>query len=266
MPKPLINRGNVRIWDWRPKDIVTDIHGCLAVLERLLEKLGYVRSQGVWQHPERMLVVNGDLGDRGPDSLGVWQLVMDMVSGGHARYNPGNHDNKFYRWLIGRKVRVSHGLETTVAEFSALRIRERERFRRRVIRFFEEAPLYQWFVDEDLVVAHAGITEQLVGRVSARAEAFVLYGDVEPGQKDADGFPIRRNWEKDYHGPYTVVYGHTWHPEPHIVGRTFNIDTGAVFGHQLTALRFPEMELVSEPSEVAVPSGRPALERAPTRV
>ena len=46
-----------------------------------------------------------------------------------------------------------------------------------------------------------------------------------------------------------VVYGHTPVPEPEWLNRTINIDTGCVFGGKLTALRYPEKELVSVPAE-----------------
>ena len=46
-----------------------------------------------------------------------------------------------------------------------------------------------------------------------------------------------------------VVYGHTPVPEPEWLNRTINIDTGCVFGGKLTALRYPEKELVSVPAK-----------------
>ena len=53
-----------------------------------------------------------------------------------------------------------------------------------------------------------------------------------------------------------VVYGHTPVVEARWVNRTLNIDTGCVFGGSLTALRWPEQELVSVPArEVHWPVG-----------
>jgi protein phosphatase len=45
-----------------------------------------------------------------------------------------------------------------------------------------------------------------------------------------------------------VVYGHTPVPEAEWLNRTLNIDTGCVFGGRLTALRYPEREVVSVPA------------------
>ena len=65
------------------------------------------------------------------------------------------------------------------------------------------------------------------------------------GETDELGLPVRVNWAADYRGSATVVYGHTPVFEPEWLNRTINIDTGCVFGGKLTALRYPENELVS---------------------
>jgi protein phosphatase len=56
---------------------------------------------------------------------------------------------------------------------------------------------------------------------------------------------VRYPWAEDYRGHAQVVYGHTPVPEPVWLNRTICIDTGCVFGGRLTALRYPERELVS---------------------
>lgn len=65
---------------------------------------------------------------------------------------------------------------------------------------------------------------------------------------------MRRDWAKQYEGKAAVVYGHTPVKEVRKINNTYNIDTGAVFGNKLTALRYPEMELMS------VQSGMPYVE------
>src|SRR6266545_4492308 len=85
------------------------------------------------------------------------------------------------------------------------------------------------------------------GRVSGVVRNFALYGDTT-GKKDEFGLPERRNWAADYQGRSTVVYGHTPVLATEWVNRTINIDTGCVFGGLLTALRYPEQELVSVPA------------------
>ena len=61
--------------------------------------------------------------------------------------------------------------------------------------------------------------------------------------------PVRYNWSADYRGKALVVYGHTPVPEPLWLNGTVNIDTGCVFGGKLTALRYPEREVVSVPAK-----------------
>ena len=81
------------------------------------------------------------------------------------------------------------------------------------------------------------------GRGSGAVRDFALYGETT-GETDEFGLPVRYNWAAEYRGQAMVVYGHTPVPEPEWLNRTINIDTGCVFGGKLTALRYPERELV----------------------
>jgi len=98
-----------------------------------------------------------------------------------------------------------------------------------------------------LVVAHAGLRESYHGRSSSQAKAFCLYGETT-GKTDEYGLPVRLPWANNYSGEATVVYGHTPLLEPEWVNNTICLDTGAVFGGALTALRYPTRELVAVPS------------------
>jgi protein phosphatase len=229
-----------------PFDIVGDVHGCVDELTELLETLGYGPdpADGTWRHPAgRTAVFLGDLTDRGPGSVAVLRRVLPMVAAGAALFTPGNHDNKLMRYLLGRKVRVGHGLGRTIAELDALPPDERVRLADATCRLIADAPIYLILNDWRLVVAHAGIKEWMIGQVSERVKSFCLYGDVV-GETDAQGFPIRRDWAREYQGAAAVVYGHTVVPRPEWVNNTINIDQGCVFGGALTALRWPEREIV----------------------
>lgn len=227
-----------------PFDIIGDIHGCVDELVLLLQKLGYQKENDNWVHPEgRKPIFLGDLVDRGPDSPGVLKLIMPMVKTGLAWCVPGNHDDKLKRWLTGKQVHVRHGLEVTVAQLAG----ESDEFRKEIVQFVDGLISHYVFDDGKLVVAHAGMKESMQGRGSGAVREFALYGETT-GETDEFGLPIRYNWAAEYKGKAMVVYGHTPVPEPQWLNNTIDIDTGCVFGGKLTALRYPEKELVSVPA------------------
>jgi len=238
--------------DSGPFDIIGDVHGCAGELEALLERLGYdVRWSGVpgavrvdvLPPAGRRAVFVGDLVDRGPRSPDVLRLVMSMVESGAGFAVPGNHDVKFQRWLDGKDVKASHGLDRTIAQIAA----EPKAFRATVSRFFKSLPVYLWLDGGALAVAHAGIKEEMLGRDSGEVRRFCLYGETS-GETDKFGLPIRYHWAAEYRGRTAVVYGHTPVPDADWVNTTICLDTGCCFGGKLTALRWPERDIVSVPA------------------
>lgn len=224
-----------------PFDIVGDIHGCSSELETLLDRLGY--RDGV--HPGgRTAVFVGDLVDRGPDSPGVLRRVMSMVASGNALCVPGNHENKLGRYLKGRKVQHTHGLAETVEQLE----KEDGTFRQQVLEFIDGLVSHYVLDGGDLVVCHAGLPEKYHGRTSGRVRSHALYGDTT-GETDEFGLPVRYPWAEEYRGRAAVVYGHTPVPRTSWINNTICLDTGVVFGGRMTALRWPERELVDVPAE-----------------
>jgi protein phosphatase len=227
-------------------DVIGDIHGCYQEFIELTKKLDYEWIDGIPINKEgRVLAFVGDLTDRGPESLKVIEAIYRIVIvAKNGYYCPGNHCNKLYRYFLGRKVQITHGLETTVAEYEALSSKERNGVKNRFIQLYEGSPLYHVLDNGNIVIAHAGIREDYIGRNDKKVQTFVLYGDIT-GETHSDGSPIRRDWAKQYTGNTWIVYGHTPVRQPRVINNTINIDTGAVFGGMLTALRFPELETVS---------------------
>lgn len=225
-----------------PFDIIGDVHGCFDELTELLEKLGYgLDEDKVYRHGRgRRAVFVGDLCDRGPKNADVLRLVMNMVRAGTAFCVPGNHDDKLKRYLKRNQVQISHGLEKTIRELE----QEDQSFLDEVQTFLENLVSHYIFDDGRLVVSHAGIKAEYIGRVSGRIRSFCLYGDTT-GETDESGFPVRANWALDYRGEAMVVYGHTPQEEVQAVNRTYCIDTGCVFGGKLSCIRYPEKEVVS---------------------
>jgi polynucleotide kinase-phosphatase len=231
-----------------PFDIIGDIHGCYDELRHLLEELGYgiaeVDGRMQVDPPEgRMAIFLGDYGDRGPKTPEVYRLVMSMVAAGTALALPGNHDVKLGRHLDGRNVRINHGLAETIDQFGRLSGEEIEE-----IRAFVQSLVSHYVLDDGrLVVAHAGLPEELQGRSSRTVRDVALYG-VTTGRVDDYDLPERLDWAADYRGGALVVYGHTPVAEPIWSNGTINIDSGCVFGGSLTALRYPERTLVTVPA------------------
>jgi len=232
-----------------PFDIIGDVHGCFDELQELLHQLGYevTSSDGHYtvSHLEgRKVIFLGDLTDRGPNSPGVLRLVMDMVKSDQALCIAGNHDEKLNKYLSGKNVQLTHGLDKTVHQLQGTT----KEFQREVKDFLYGLIAHYVLDDGKLVVAHAGLPEQMHGRAAAGVRSFCLYGETT-GEIDQFGLPVRYDWAKRYRGKANVVYGHTPIPEPEWINNTINIDTGCTFGGRLTALRYPERELVTVPSK-----------------
>lgn len=233
-----------------PFDIIGDVHGCFEELCKLLEKLGYrihsSPSDGHGPcfhvtHPEaRRVIFLGDIIDRGPGIVPCLRLVMDMVLAGRAICLLGNHEAKLIRKLEGRDVKLKHGLEQTVEELA----KTSPDFQARLLHFLEKLPAHALLDGGRLVVAHAGMKEHYIGRLGEKVRSFALFGDTT-GEVDSYGLPVRNDWAQGYQGRALVVYGHTPTLEVRFVNNTVCVDTGCVFGGQLSALRYPEKELVS---------------------
>lgn len=236
-----------------PFDIIGDVHGCYEELIELLRKLRYIIEKTAddgtnyglkVSHPEnRTVIFLGDLIDRGPASPAVLKLVMSMVRSGTALCVPGNHDMKLHKKLTGKAVQEKHGLAETLRQLEG----EPDAFKNDVKEFLYGLVSHYVLDSGKLVVAHAGLKEEMQGRGSGAVRSFCLYGETT-GETDEFGLPVRYNWAAEYRGRAKVVYGHTPVPSAQWLNNTIDIDTGCVFGGSLTALRYPEEELVSVPA------------------
>jgi hypothetical protein len=74
-------------------DLVGDIHGAVDRLRKLIEKLGYRKSEGRWSHPDQhRLVFLGDYADKGPRVAEAIELVRELCDARVACAIAGNHD------------------------------------------------------------------------------------------------------------------------------------------------------------------------------
>lgn len=250
-----------------PFDIIGDVHGCADELVELLGILGYrVELTGTADHRQahiaapkgRRAIFVGDLVDRGPASPDVLRIVMAMCATGQAFCVPGNHDAKFLRWLGGSNVKPTHGLDLTIAQMLAAP----ESLRNEARVFLDSLPHHLWLEDGRLAVAHAGIRQQMIGSTHGKVRSFCLYGDT--GGRDDNGLPIRYHWAAHHRGETSIVYGHTPVSAAEWLNNTLCVDTGCCFGGKLTAMRWPERNIVTVTAREAYaerrrPFGHPPL-------
>lgn len=225
-----------------PLDIIGDVHGCYDELVELVEQLGYMKNEdGFYIHPDnRKLVFLGDLTDRGPKNTEVLDFVMGHCNAELAYCVLGNHDFKLIKKLHKRAEPFTHGIEITLNQID----KRGSDYANVVMEFLNALPTQYVFDDGKLVVAHAGMREEYIGKGSMRVRAYCMYGDTS-GETDEYGLPVHIDWASSYTGKTEIVYGHIPNEFPDIKRNTYNIDTGCVFGNKLTALRYPENETVS---------------------
>ncbi len=236
-----------------PLDFIGDVHGCFDELTTLLKQLNYTiethkdksinYGYTVTPPEDRKAVFVGDLTDRGPRSNEVLRLVMSMVKTKSAYVVCGNHDFKLHKKLSGKNVNLKHGLAETVEQLKD----EPQEFINEARDFLKGLISHYIFDEGRVVVAHAGLREEMHGRGSGQVRNFCMFGETT-GEVDEFGLPIRLNWAKEYQGKAIVIYGHTPVPKAEWFNNTMDIDTGCVFGGSLTALRYPEKEIISVPA------------------
>ena len=212
-------------------DVVGDVHGCLKTLHHLLEKLGYEKSG---RHPDgRRLAFVGDIVTKGAHSAETFDYVARLIGSGRASMTRGNRD-------------VSWANERPEA------------------RWLADFPIQLMLDGGRLLVVHAAIRGDLIGKVDVEAEHWCLRGGAETG---SDGAEVRPDWQAGYDGDPFVVAGHSVVSKPRFRdagGGSVIVDTGAVyaagardrftgepFHGYLSALRWPEREIVSVPTDPA---------------
>jgi protein phosphatase len=227
-----------------PYDLIGDVHGCRDELVVLLRTLGYrvdAAQAQVVPSSGRSVIFLGDLVNRGPQTPAVLRLVMGMVAAGTATSLAGNHDVALARALAGFDSDDVDALSASLQQLES----ESIDFKQSVVEFIDSLPRQLTLDEGRLVLAHAGLPLEYHGSDSAEADDFAVNGRKVP---DASGGLVRYQWAEDYRGQALVVYGHASQLEARWINRTLCIDTGCVYGGSLTALRYPELELVSVPA------------------
>ncbi len=209
--------------------IVGDLHGCLDELLDLLAATSFDAAH------DRLVSV-GDLVGKGPRGA---EVVRFFREGGHAAVR-GNHDERLLAWRRGdtdRPLGASHARD-------AARRSDEDWQWLDALKLSLELPEHQVFV------VHAGLVPGVP--LSAQDPQLMmnlrsLRADGSPSSRVEDGAPWARAWP----GPELVVFGHDavrglqrW---PHAVG----LDSGCVYGGELSALVLPDRRVVSVPARQA---------------
>lgn len=208
---------------------IGDVHGCARSLDALLEALA--------PEADDHLVFVGDYVDRGPDSKGVIDCLLELRETHRCTFLRGNHEALMLDYLDRGEFelwRMNGGIETLESyrtEAGQIEIPESH------IRFLRKTELY--YDTDDFFFVHAGLRPNLSVAENVRLadEHTFLW---ERSHLNGDGLA----WEK------TVVCGHTPHSDPIAEDKLILIDTGCVYYHhpkmgKLTAVRLPEREFVS---------------------
>ncbi len=225
-------------------DVIGDIHGCLEELKNLLIILGYKEDpNGYYIHEEnRIFLITGDFVDRGPSSIETLFFIKKHCDRNLALTVIGNHEWKFQRYLMGRNIKMNEILEKTIGEI------KKEDDKKEILSFLSSLPVYLIYEanNKKYIIVHAAFKSNFINLYDKNIFDYCVYGPTENG-KTKDGFPIRIPWWEDYDGNECILYGHlvTDDYKPRIFPNSIGLDTGCVFGGNLTAFRLPEEKFFS---------------------
>ena len=199
--------------------LIGDVHGCNDELGELLKKAG-------WTSEDRLVLV-GDLVAKGPDSTGVVKRARELG----ALAVLGNHDAHLLDVRAGLSKKAHHSkLAASMSEDDW--------------KYLDQLPLWLDFPELNCLVVHGGL---IPGVELERQPRHVL---LNMRSLDAEGHASMRvdggvPWASRWPGPRHVVFGHDalrgLQQHPHATG----LDTGCVYGRELTGLWLPENRLVS---------------------
>ena len=199
--------------------VVGDIHGCYDELIETLETVGFGQDDRV--------VCVGDLVTKGPKNREVLELFM---SDQRFRSVIGNHDLALRRKWHGEKLKLKPSQKATHKELKA----DKEKY----LPFLNKLP-FTIDLGTHLVV-HAGLRPD-VELYSQTSEDMTLLRTLGKNRESHDGTP----WYEVYDGEKVVLFGHWPSSEPRRGPRAIGLDTGCVYGYNLTAYIIEEDKFIT---------------------
>lgn len=205
--------------------IVGDIHGCLDMLKKLMDKI-------VWSPNKDTLIFLGDYIDRGENPKGVVDYILGITKySSQVECIMGNHESMFLDYLSGkdRGLFLFNGGWNTLETYLADKPQD------------DGSP-----VPPDHVVFY----ESLKSYIEIE-DYYIVHAGFRPGveaqdQADEDMIWIRDTFiYSDYDFGKKIIFGHTPFDEPLVMENKIGLDTGAVYGNRLTCLELPELRFRS---------------------
>lgn len=203
--------------------VVGDIHGCYDELMKLIGKIGLQKS-------DRVISV-GDLVAKGPKSREVLDLFIN-----DKQYSTviGNHDLALRRRWNGEDIEMKGSQKESHKELKG--------GKDIYIPFFNQLPFMIEL--EEHIVVHAGLRPNVALHSQTTGDLTRLR-TLGPDRESDEGTP----WYQVYYGEKTVLFGHWPSAEPRRGPKAIGLDTGCVYGYNLTAYIIESDEFVSVPAE-----------------
>ena len=203
--------------------IVGDVHGCFEELQLLLQKCGYARGDRV--------VLAGDLVAKGPNSQAVVQFARE--NGLLAVL--GNHDD----FALQHRANMEKGQTSSRREH--LRDLKPDDWT-----YLQSLPLFLRlgpFAGREWVVVHAGVVPGVPIDKQKRDHLLSLRS-IDNGGEPTRRLLVHYPWTAKWQGPDGIVFGHDAVRGLQRTPSAIGIDTGCVYGRELTALILPDERLV----------------------
>lgn len=195
--------------------VIGDVHGCYYTFKKLLEH---------WNSEEELLVQVGDLIDRGSFSPELVEYCKELKINYHKQviFLKGNHEfemvEDFYRG-------PNHNWRRQCGEETLKQYKERDFNPKEHVEWFSELPLY--WENENLFISHAGISTLEESAFEEDSENSVIWNREE--LKNIGKLQIIGHTPCEKHNPIYDGRANSW-----------NLDTGAGYSGNLTALRVSE--------------------------
>ncbi len=199
--------------------IIGDVHGCFDELQALLKKVNYVNKE------DRLIFV-GDLINRGEKSLEVLRFVKNS----NSLVVAGNHELAFLDFLNNNYHDYKY--KNCFSELFKKMGDEASFWKD----WIKKLPLY--IEEEDFIIVHAGVApnkhpKELSNRILTKIRTWDGIGD---NLNNPDDTP----WYYYYKGEKLIIYGHWATDGLRVRKNTIGLDSGCVWGGQLSALILPE--------------------------